>query len=84
MSFMSCVVCLQSVSTAHLADEWRKEGDDTHLRAWRSRESRGGNCTGILRTRRLRRAGKPARPVRDPDDAFRTLLKDCFGSRLPR
>jgi 4-amino-4-deoxy-L-arabinose transferase-like glycosyltransferase len=63
---------------------WRQENEALHLSAWRKDGQGRGSCEGVIRANALERAGRPAAPVLDPDDGFRTLFEGCFGTRLPR
>ena len=61
-----------------------KSGDALAVSAWRKNGSGRGTCEGTFRAGTLERAGKAAVAAKDLDDAYRTLIEGCFGSRLPR
>lgn len=54
------------------------------ISAWRRNGGGRGQCEGVLRGSVLEQRGGSNATVADADDAYRTLIDGCFGSRLPR
>lgn len=63
---------------------WSREGPAIRFSAWRRGGQGRGTCSGTYRGGAVARDGGASVGAGDPEEAFRSLVEICFGSRLPR